>query len=277
MSAAVLRGMRAPGPRAELLLAFAIVWLALASIPLALGGIGLSWDALNHHIYLGWTAEHPRFDRDFLAASYQGYQYPYLYWPAWKLFEHNVPGSIAGVVIVTLHLTALPALWLIARSCVPGRSWYATSMRILAVALGFSGELFLSLLDTTTNDGLVSVPFVWAVALALLAAQPDDERPRWLTASRSIALSGLLAGISVAFKLSNGPLALLLPLLWLFAAAHWSGRIVQVVRGGAWTLLGFALALAPWGFQLWKYFGNPFYPFFEPQFAALRLALGLAP
>jgi hypothetical protein len=47
---------------------------ALAGIPIALGQIGLSWDALNHHIYLGWMAEHPRFDRDFLAASYQAYQ-----------------------------------------------------------------------------------------------------------------------------------------------------------------------------------------------------------
>ncbi|NML42700.1 hypothetical protein HHL11_02985 [Ramlibacter sp. G-1-2-2] len=277
MNAAVLRGMRAPGPGAELALTFAIVWIALASIPVALGGIGLSWDALNHHIYLGWTAEHPRFDRDFLAASYQGYQYPYLYWPAWKLFQHNVPGSIAGVVIVTLHLVALPALWLIARSCIPGRSWYATAMRITAVALGFSGELFLSLLDTTTNDGLVSVPFVWAVAVALLAAQPQEERPSWLTAARAVALSGLLAGISVAFKLSNGPLALLLPLLWLLAGARWPGRVVQAIHGGIWTLFGFALALAPWGFQLWKAFGNPFYPFFEPQFAALRASLGLVP
>src|SRR5206468_634433 len=34
-----------------------LAWLALASIPFALGGIGLGWDALNHHIYLGWVAQ----------------------------------------------------------------------------------------------------------------------------------------------------------------------------------------------------------------------------
>lgn len=277
MNTAALRKMRAPGPRAELALVFVIVWVALACIPLLEGGIGLSWDGLNHHIYLGWIAEHPRLDRDFLAASYQAYQYPYLYWPAWKLFEYNVPGSLAGVVLVTLHLLALPALWLIARSCVPGRSWYATGMRLVAVALGFSGELFLSLLDTTTNDGLVSIPLVWAVALALLAAQQAEERPRWLSASRTIALSGVLAGVSVAFKMSNGPLAILLPLLWLYAGAGWIERFVQVVRGGAWTMLGFGLALAPWGIQLWDAFGNPFYPFFQPQFTALHASLGLAP
>ncbi len=51
-------------------------WLAFIAIPLSLGQIGISWDALNHQIYLGWSAESPRFDLDFLAASYQSSSFP---------------------------------------------------------------------------------------------------------------------------------------------------------------------------------------------------------
>ena len=58
----------------------AFFWIALSQ-----GGIGLSWDALNHHIYLGWMVAHPRLDMDFLAAGYQSFQYPLLYWPAYTL------------------------------------------------------------------------------------------------------------------------------------------------------------------------------------------------
>lgn len=260
----------APSARAEIVFSVLLVWVALASIPLALGGIGLSWDALNHHMYLGWVADHPRFDRDFLAASYQSYQYPYLYWPAWKLAQAGASGTVAGVVLTGLHVIAAPALWLIARVCIPGAGWYQATMRFAAVVLGFSGQVLLSLMDTTANDGLAAVPLVWAVALALLGAA-DDNRPAWLTPARCVALSGFLGGVAVAFKLSNGPMAIVLPLLWLSCAQGWNGRALQVVRGSAWTLAGFALAYGYWGAQLWQHFGNPMYPFYEGRiFGPLR-------
>ena len=60
-------------------------WLVFISVPISLGGIGLSWDGLNHQMYLGWVADRPRFDKDYMAASMQSYQFPYLYWPLYKL------------------------------------------------------------------------------------------------------------------------------------------------------------------------------------------------
>lgn len=252
-----------------------LAWLLLACIPWGLGGIGLSWDALNHHIYLGWMAEQPRFDRDFLAASYQSYQYPYLYWPAYKLFMAGVSGAVAGTVLVSLHVLAVPALWMIARICVPGAGGYAVIMRVAAVLLGLSGELLLSLMDTTANDGVAAVPFVWAVALALwAAARPPTGR---LPVIGWVALSGLFAGVAVAFKLSNGPLALALPLLWATSGRGTAERAFNVVRGGAATIFGFVLAYGYWGTQLWMHFGNPLYPFYDGLFAGLRAAVGWQP
>jgi hypothetical protein len=263
----------APAARAELVLTVIGMWLALAAIPLGLGGIGISWDALNHHVYLGWTAFNPRFDRDWLAAGHQATTWPYLYWPFFKLVGLQVPGRWAGVVLVSLHVLVVPALWIIARACIPERSWEATAMRAGAVVLAFVGQLTLSLMDTTANDLYAASPLVWAVALGLLACRPPAAG-RWLTPRRALALSGMLSGLAVAFKFSNGPLVLALPLVWALVPGTPAQRLASVARGTAWSVAAFFMAYGWWGWQLWHHTGNPVYPFLENHFATVRDVVG---
>lgn len=270
-----LPALAPPSARAELLALLAVAWLAFVSIPLALGGIGLSWDALNHHLYLGWTAEQPRFDRDFLAASYQSFQYPYLYWPFYKVYQAGLAGQWAGAILVSINLLAVPPLWMMARTGIPDASWYGTAMRWMAVALALLTNVVLSMFDTTANDLLAAIPLVWAIALAL--APWDGGRAAWATPARLMLLSGLCAGVSVAFKLSNGPLAILMPALWvLHGPSPWQ-RMMNVVRGSVATLAGFALAYGYWGWQLWVHYGNPIHPFYGHWFAPARALLGWQP
>lgn len=264
-----------PSAQAELLALLAVAWMAFISVPLALGGIGLSWDALNHHVYLGWTAENPRFDRDFLAASYQSFQYPYLYWPFYKLYQSSLSGQWAGAILVSLNLIAVPALWLLARTCIPEKSWYGSIMRCLAVALAFAGSVVLSMFDTTANDLMAAIPLVWAVALAMEPWSPG--RPPWWTIRRLVLLSGFCSGVAVAFKLSNGPLAILMPLLWVLHGATWKKRAAHAVLGSLATCAGFVVIYAPWGWRLWAHYGNPVYPFYDHWFAPLRLWLEWRP
>jgi hypothetical protein len=262
--------------RHEIWFAWALGALALAAIPVLEGRSSLVWDALNHHIYLGWIAAHPRFDRDFLAAGWQSYQYPYLYWPAYKLAVSGVSGVTAGVVLALLQSLVVPPLWFIARSLCPGEAAADIAMRWIAVTLALLGGLTLSLADTTSNDLLASVPFVWAIALGLLAnagAAAGEtvaaRRRLWL-----VAASGLCAGVSVAFKLSNGPIALVLPLLWADPPGRAKPAALRIAVGGAATLLGFVIAYGPWGWTMWQQFGNPVYPFSDNFFEGLRVAWG---
>jgi hypothetical protein len=262
-----------PSAAAELSTLLVVAWAAFVSIPLGLGGIGLSWDALNHHVYLGWIADELRFERDFLAASYQSFTYPYLYWPFYKLFQSGISGQWAGVVLVSLNILAVPPLWLLARVCVPERSWYGAAMRWLAVGLAFSSGVVLSLYDSTSNDLMAAIPLVWAIALAL---EPGHmQRP--VTRRRLILLSGFCAGAAVAFKLSNGPLAILMPLLWGISAASFKQRVANIAWGSTATLAGFFLLYGYWGWQLWSRYGNPMYPFCDHLFAPLRALLGWQP
>jgi len=260
--------------RWELGLVVLVAAIGLCLIPISLGQIGISWDMLNHHIYLGWTAEHPRFDRDYLAASYQAYQFPYLYWPVYKLAVGGTSGVTAGIVLALLHLVSVPPVWLLARVCIPGEQWFDAWMRTLAVVLAFTSTVVLSLFDSTSNDLMAASPLVWGLALAFLPMDP--KQPRWLTKDRAIALSGLFAGVSVAFKLSNAPLAILLPLIWLLHSGSAWERAKRLTFGGLCAVVGYAVAYGYWGWQLWVHFGNPIYPFYDSLFAPIRELLGWA-
>jgi hypothetical protein len=264
-----------PSPRAELCALLIGAWAAFAAIPLALGGIGLSWDALNHHVYLGWIAEHPRFDRDYLAASYQSFQYPYLYWPFYKLFETGMAGKWAGVVLVTFNLFAVPPLWMLARAFVPSADWYGLVMRWLAVALAFMSGVTLSMFDSSANDLLAAIPLVWSLALAIEAR--NARRPAWLSVRMLLCASGFFAGAAVAFKLSNGPLAILMPLLWVLPGRSLRQWFADVAWACMATLAAVLLLYGPWGWQLWSHYGNPVYPFFDGYFVAPRAWTGWAP
>lgn len=253
-----------------------LAWLALISIPLGEGGIGLSWDALNHHIYLGWTAETSRFDLDYLAASYQSYQFPYLYWPVYKLAVSGWSGAWAGAALATLHVVAVPPVWMLARTCIPGRTLFDVVMRSLAVTMAFITSVLLSLFDSTSNDLLAATPFVWALAFAL--APLDASRSPGLRPRGSVAMSGFFAGVAVAFKLSNGPLALVLPFVWVFAKdGRLNERLLHTVVGGMAMLIGYLLVYGSWGSQLWIQFGNPIYPFYDYLFEPLRKMVGWKP
>jgi hypothetical protein len=170
----------------------------------------------------------------------------------------------------------VPALWMIAQACMPETSWEAAVMRGGAVLLAFLGQLTLSLMDTTANDLYAASPLVWAVALGLTPSRSLSGHG-WLTPARAIDLSGAASGIAVAFKLSNGPLVLVLPVLWIMVPGSFRQRLGYVLVGTFWSVVAFLLAYGWWGWQLWQYFGNPIYPFSDSWFDPIRQLAGWAP
>jgi hypothetical protein len=251
----------------------ALASACFVAIPIVSGAMGISWDALNHHIYLGWTAEQQRFDLDFLAAGYQSFVSPYLYWPMYKMATAGWSGEAAGVVLALLHVIAVWPVWMLARACVPGPALFDMALRILATALAFMSGLILSAFGSSMNDLLAAAPLVWAVALAMEPAARLPGMPARV-ARRYVLLSGACAGMAVALKLSNGPLAILMPALWLLSARGLGPRLAAVALGGLGTVLAFLVGYGYWGWLLWRYFGNPVFPFYDSWFAPLRAWLG---
>ena len=161
---------------------------------------------------------------------------------------------------------------MIARSCIPGGDLFTAFMRLVAVALAFASGAVLSLFDSTSNDLMAAIPLLWAYALAL---RPFDAAAG--AHLRYAAASGFLAGISVAFKMSNGFLVLAMPLPWLLAPGALRERAARALLACACLLAGCAVFYGYWGWQLWSHFGNPVYPLYDSRFAMLREWLGWQP
>ena len=60
------------------------VYLACTVLALVVNyvlGKEMAWDALNYHLYAGFSAVHDRFAQDYFAAGPQAYVNPYAYVP----------------------------------------------------------------------------------------------------------------------------------------------------------------------------------------------------
>jgi hypothetical protein len=244
-----------------------IAWLVFASVPLAAGGLGLSWDGINHQIYLGWQVEHSRVALDYMGAGVQSYQYPLSYWPAYRLAISGMDGQLAGVLLSALHMAIIPPVWLIARCFCPDSGHFGFLQRTVSLALALSNAVILKSFQSTGNDLLVAIPLLWAYAL-MLVFDPVGRR--------GLMGSGLLAGISVALKLSNAPLVLPLVVWWCLKKPTRVG-IARGALGLSAILMGWGALYLPWGLQLCHEFGNPFYPFMDAWFAGMSLCGGGVP
>ena len=242
----------------ELLVVTAAAAAGVAAIPLAAGVWGWSWDALNHHVYLGYISEAPRWQLDVVPASAQGWQYPYLYWPVYRLTLLPVDGAVAGALWgAFLAACLVPPVWMVSLRLLPeqGSRAQAVFERSAATALALASVLVLSALGTTANDPLAAVPLLWGIA-AMAVPQPNDHRA---------AVAAGLWGVSTAFKLSNG-LAIPLLLVWWWRSPGWPLPLKRGVWIAAGALVGFTLAYVPWGWQVWQQTGNPIYPFLGTWF-----------
>ena len=226
---------------------------AAAGVYFGLGGQGWSWDALNHHIYLGYSAEHPRWHLDVAPASLQTYQYPYLYWPIYRMSQLNLSGQSVGMLWAGMQamLLAQPA-WALAQKVTQstGSAKQDLMWRSVAVLMAMSSGLIWASIETSANDLLAAIPLLWAL---VLAAKDNMDPPRLFCAA-------FMLGVAAAFKLSNAVFFPLLGLWWLSNDRSALVRNGLSLLGGG--ILGATIAYVPWGVQLYRHTGNPFHPFF---------------
>lgn len=237
----------------ELVAVTLLAAIAAACLPAMAGRFEWSWDAINHQVYLGMTAEHPRWQLDVMAANSQTYQYPYLYWPVYRMALLDAQGVwVAAAWAATQAACVMPPVWWAAYRLLPqqGSSAEAAIERVAACVLGAMSGVICSSLETTANDLLAATPLLWAVAIGL---KPDASGRRLLAV-------GALFGVAVAFKFSNVVFVPLLLVWWFQARAPYlSVRRGLLLWGGA--AAGFLAAYFPWGWQLWARMGHPLYPY----------------
>ena len=246
-----------------LLAAVVVVWLV------ALDGLSLGWDTLNHHVYLGWMAvQGDRLGHDVFAAGSMSCQYPYSYAPLFWLQQQGATGREAALALALPAVAAVPAIWLTAWVFWPERGLQSSLARGAFTALAFMSPLWWSLLDSTSNDIISTLPIVWACALVVWRsacdwAPADGATKNILTLRCSaawMALSGALVGVALMLKISHVFAALGLAIVALASA---NGIRLALARLACLTLGGGLVALLlwwPWARGVWVQCGSPIYP-----------------
>ncbi|MBC7665800.1 MAG: hypothetical protein H7276_18760 [Caulobacter sp.] len=226
-------------------------------------GKDVSWDVVNHHLYLPFSWVTGRFRTDLFAAGAQSYQNPLGYFPIYALVSLGLPAWIIGLLLSALHASVVWPLDRIARLFWPGDREEDFWCRALALAFGCIAPILLIHEGTTSSDPITALMILWAVALSLelsaARAAPSGNR-------RDAAIAGALLGLAAAVKLSNAVFVLALCLLWLMKWAFRQADLARVALFAAGLTLAFAIGAGPWMAWLQHDFGNPIFPLFNNVF-----------
>lgn len=238
----------------------AITWIV------SLDGLALSWDSLNHHFYLGWMAVRGnRLAQDTFAAGSMSCQYPYAYAMLYGLQLAGATGTQAAIALALPALAAIPAVWLIAWTFLPSNGVASQLQRALWVALGFVSPLWWSLLDTTSNDLLSTLPIAWAFALvgwrgACQLAPGPDVSAQSVRLLGWYVLAGSLAAVALMVKISHVFAVIGIAVLLVATSRNLRSCAMQLM---ALCVGGGAIAVVlwwPWARRVWFACGSPVYP-----------------
>lgn len=224
-------------------------------------GPDLNWDLLNYHIYAGLHASGDAIGKDVFGAGGTSYLAPYGYWPLAKMVAGKWPAMVVGSVLAAIHSLAVIVTWYLSKQLFPGDSPNAITLRVAATAVGVTCPLVLTEVGTSFIDITSAIPVVLGIALLMKALCSGRYR------TRIFIFSGLCFGVATALKLTGVPFALAafftLLAAWCFRPDV--GWKVLFLFGCA-EAAGFIAGYGYWGFQLWREFGNPFFPLFQSYF-----------
>lgn len=221
-------------------------------------GQDVSGDLFNYHFYNGYALVAGRIDRDLAPAGHVSYFNPLVDALQYLGMRHLAPVPFSALLGAFQALNAVLA-WGVARHLLGGRApWLAG----LAGLLAATGQNAISLLGTTYGDNTASVP-----ALAALLATVGAERP----GGARVAVAGALGGAAVGLKLTMAAphVGLGALVLWLAWRQRRPALLAFFALG---TLGGWTATNGWWALELWRRFGNPFFPFLNGVFGSAYLS-----
>jgi hypothetical protein len=236
---------------------FALATVGSGALSLFLGQDS-NYDQLNYHVYLGWAFLNDRIDVDVAPVGVASYLNPVIQ-SIHYVGLTSLPPRLFGFALGAVHGLNAYLVYRLARLVLSG----VGSRVLLAAVAGLvaaSGPCAVSLLATTFGDNLLSIPVLAAFLLLARAAEEPGVDP-----TRRLVLAGLLGGIATGLKLTLGIDAV--GLLAAAAAVAFRRRSARVcVVFAAAGAAGGLIAGGYWGWQMWRRFGNPVFPFLNNVF-----------
>lgn len=243
---------------------------AIAAIWSMHAGKDLSWDLLHYHYYAAHAFLEGRLERDFFAASAQGYLNPVGYLPFYWMVSSGWHSVAVSTVLAAAHAANIALLHALAQRLFAHHEARSRAiLSLLAAALGAASAVFWATVGTSFLDPLLTVPMLGG--LLLLAGEGGGGR------TGRVASAGFLFGAAAALKYSNAMFALAAAIL---ALSQPGGGVFARLRALLAYLAGGALGLALLGgatfVHLYREYGNPVFPllngwFRSPDFPPINI------
>jgi len=222
-------------------------------------GKDLNWDQLNYHLYTAYHFLDDRVERDFMAASIQGYLNPLAYLPFYLMVRANWHSLLIGSALALLHSTCLWLICGIARVLIPANARFRTPLIVASVIFAFLTPVFMVEVGSSFIDVTTAIP-VLAGVLVLMRNQRDDR------GGTLVVVAGLLMGSAAALKLTNAVFPVAAAAFIVMADRPARQRALDVAGYAAGGVAGFVLVAGAWSHRLYVTFGSPFFPWFNAWF-----------
>jgi hypothetical protein len=250
-----------------------LVLILLACLLSFLAGKDINWDLINYHLYLphAWTFD--TLHTDFMGAGPNSYFNPIGYLPFYWMVKADWHSLVIGSTLATIHGLNLVLLWEISERVVSSSHPQKKVLAAFSALLGVGTPVFLGTVGGTFLEPTLTVLVLGAV---LLLAVSLDASAQERKAQFQVLAAGLLLGLATGFKLTNIVFAAAAGISLLFFVVTRRVTPGRVFVFGAALLTGYLIANGWWAYQLYREFGNPFFPFFNeifqsPDFSTAKL------
>ena len=233
---------------------------ALAALWSLHAGKDLNWDLLHYHYYAAYAFLENHLERDFFAASAQGYLNPIGFLPFYWMVSSGWHSAVVSIVLASVHAANFALLFAISRMLFAHHApRERLILSLLGAALGTASAVFWATVGTSFLDPLLTVPMLAGILLML---PEHGQRAALRTAS-----AGVLFGAAAALKYSNAIFALAgIALAASQPGATVAARVRAAVFYAIWTAAGVALFGGATLLHMYREYGNPVFPLFNAWF-----------
>ena len=247
------------------------IMVAMCGLATYLLGKDTNLDIFNYHLYVAhafWT--HQDLQSDFMAASMQRYLNPVGYLPFYWMIQAGWHSLTISLILAAFHSVALVMLWEICERHLFKADPRRTLLSAMSVGLGAMSPVFLGTLGGAFLDPVTMVLVFGGI---LLLCEALDR-----TSTVLPLFAGTLLGIAAGIKLTNLIFIAGAGVATVVASRQWSMGWRTGACFGIGAACGALLSGGWWSLQLYREFGNPFFPLFNdifgsPDFPAVKLQL----
>ncbi len=237
----------------------------LYAIAALLLGKKTGWDHFNYHWYNPFALLNDRFGIDIAVGHHATYYNPLSDVPLYLIATH-LPAWAGGVFLGAMAGFTVALVGVLAYLVLPYQDAKVRTALAVAVAVfGIAGAGAFQEIGDPANDVPAAIGVVAALILIVRSLSRHDDRQSPLIGA------GLLVGAAVALKLTIAVYAVGIGVALLFIGSI-QQRLIRAVTFGSAALAGLLVVGGFWIWELWRFSGNPLFPYFNDFFQSPLLA-----